>query len=206
MHKMDKLLTTTPNPVDRLAQFSDRSFEIAPAPSGVMPWTCDRTNYKQLVVLATGLSDSKESAWVAATYCYIAPVSFVESDPESGRLFLSLDEAAFIRLVQKDLDDMPVSVRSSHPAELCRRFAEGVGMALAYVPLARCAVFGDEEDGVTLVAHSRASMRQVSFEFRPDQDSIHIISIDEEMRRYERPCGITKVQILSQVIAWLNPF
>lgn len=114
------------------------------------------------------------------------------------------DAAVFARLVQEDLDAMPAPVRSSHAAELCRRFAEGVGTALAHVPLTRCAVFLDGAAGITLVAHSRASLRQVSFEFRSGEDSIQIISIDEQMRGLERACEIDEVPTLSQAIAWLR--
>ena len=78
-------------------------------------------------------------------------------------------------------------------------------MALASVSRVRCVVFGDEEDGVELVAHSRATLRQVSFEFKSDGNTINIVSIDEEMRRFERACGIDKVRTLAEAIAWLNP-
>jgi len=168
-------------------QYSDASFEIAFGPSGTMSLNRD------LIY---------DARWGVSV---IAPISFIAGDPESGGLFLSETEARFLTQIGSDLDELPEPVRSSPGAELCRRFAEGVGMALAFIPRVRCAVFGDEEDGVELVAHSRASMRQVSFEFRPGENSINIISIDEEMRRFERACGIEKVRTLAEAIAWLNP-
>jgi len=183
---MDELLATTPTLADRLVQYSDASFEIAFGPSGTM------SPNRDLIYSAR---------WGVSV---IAPISFIAGDPESGGLFLSLAEA-FIRQVREDLDKLPASVRSSYPAELCRRIAEVVGTALAYVPQARCAAFGDEEDGVTLVAHSRASKRQVSFEFGARGDTITIISIDEEMCRTERECRTSHVLTLGNAIAWLNP-
>ena len=201
---MDELLTTTPNPADRQVQYSDESFEIAIGPSGTMPPNRDLIYKSWWGVSVTALADSKEAAGVADTFCPIAPVSSVADDPDSGGLFLTAAEA-FIRQVQEDLDELPASVRSSHPAELCRRFVEGVGTALAYVPQARCAVFGDEEDGVELVAHSHASMRQVSFEFGLEESLINIVRIDERMHRSVQTCGIDKVRTLAEAIAWLNP-
>ena len=112
---------------------------------------------------------------------------------------------AFLCQVHGDIEELSENVRASHEVQLCRQFAEGVGKQLAHIRLIRCAVFGDEEDGVELVAHSRASMRQVTFEFRPDENSINIVSIDEEMRRFEWTCAVDKVRTLAKAIAWLNP-
>jgi hypothetical protein len=77
-------------------------------------------------------------------------------------------------------------------------------MALAYVPQSRCAVFGSDEDGVELLAHSHASMRQVSFEFPLEGDLIRIVRIDEAMRRSECTCRIDHERTLQEAIAWLS--
>jgi hypothetical protein len=184
---MDELLTTTPTLADRQVQCSDASFEIAFGPSGTMSPNRDLIN---------------SARWGVTV---ITPISSIAGDPESGGLFLSEAQARFLTQIGSDLDELPEPVRSSPGAELCRQFVAGDGLALASIPSVRCAVFGDEEDGVELVAHSRASLRQVSLEFKPDENSINIVSIDEEMRRFERACGIEKVRTLAEAIAWLNP-
>lgn len=125
--------------------------------------------------------------------------------PESAGVFLSPSEAAFLQQIYEDLDGMPIAVRRSSGAQLCRRFAEGVGIGLARSHATRCAVFGDEEDGVTLLAHSRASSREVSFEFGIDEPAILIVSIDEDMRLSRRACGMDKVRTLAEAVAWLTP-
>lgn len=68
----------------------------------------------------------------------------------------------------------------------------------------RWAVFEDEEDGVTLVVHSRKSKRQVSLEFAPYGASVNIIQIDESMHLSERKCGSDDVLQIGEAIAWLN--
>jgi hypothetical protein len=73
-----------------------------------------------------------------------------------------------------------------------------------FVPRVRWAVFGDDEDGIELVAHSRASMRQVSFEFPLDGDVIRVITIDEAMQRSERECRIEHERTLQEAIVWLK--
>jgi len=199
-----ELLTRTPNIAERLSQYSDQSFVVVIGPSGAAPPPQpSRRVWKSPAVGAT-VSDSNAADWVARTFHYVGKAQDVEPDPDAGRIFLSPPEAQFLNQIRKDLDELSESLRSSPGAELCRRFAEGVGIALAFVAGARCAVFGDEEDGVELVAHSRASMRQVSFEFNPKDSSINIISIDEEIRRFERSCGIDKVRTLAEAIAWLS--
>jgi len=120
-------------------------------------------------------------------------------------MFLSELEDRFLARITADFDDLPEILRSSASAQLCRRFIEGVGLALSRDPHARCAVFGDQEDGVELVVHSRASLRQVSFEFGLEQNLINIVRIDNKMHRSVQTCGIDKVRTLAEAIAWLNP-
>jgi hypothetical protein len=193
---MPELLTCT--------QYSDQSFELAKNLSAAAPAKRSPVLPLRRQVPVETLSVSAIADSVDKTFKYV-DVQSVAPAPQSNKMFLSEAEARFLTQIGSDLDELPEPVRSSPGAELCRRFAEGVGMALAFIPQVRCAVFGDEEDGVELVAHSRASMRQVSFEFGLGVDSINIISIDEEMRRFERACGIEKVRTLAEAIAWLNP-
>jgi len=151
------------------------------------------------------ISDSNAAQWVERNFFKLRYQQEVGPSPDFGKMFPSDSEARFIGQMWRDLDELTESVRLSPVAELCRRFVEGVGTALALVPRVRCAVFGDEEDGVTLVAHSRDSMRQVSFEFKAEVNSINVVSIDEQMHRFERRCSIDKVKTLAEAIAWLNP-
>lgn len=68
----------------------------------------------------------------------------------------------------------------------------------------RWAVFEDEEDGVTLVVHSRKSKRQVSLEFAPYGASVNIVQIDESMHLSEHKCCSDDVLQIGEAIAWLN--
>ncbi len=200
---MNEHITTLLNAAERHVQHSDEGWEFAKDVVGAAPLKQPRILWPRPETLVVTLCDSNPGVWVTSTYRQVDAPS-VAPDPESRDMFLSPPQA-FIRQIREDLDQLPGSVRSSQSAGLCRQFVEGVGMALANNPQARCAVFGDEEDGVTLVAHSRASMRQVSLEFGLEGNSINIVSIDEEMRRSERACGIDKVRTLGEAIAWLNP-
>lgn len=193
---MPELLTGT--------QYSDQSFKLAPNWSGAAPAKRDAVPTYRRDFSAEPLSVSDIADSVAKTFKHVDAQS-VAPAPASGKMFLSEAQARFLTQIESDLDELPGPVRSSPAAELCRRFVAGVGLALASIANVRCAVFGDEEDGVELVAHSRASLRQVSLEFMPDENSINIISIDEEMRRFERACGIEKVRTLAEAIAWLKP-
>lgn len=184
-------------------QECDQSFEVQIGPSGTGLWM-PAPAYRPVATAVYAISDSNVAKWIAATFYNVGYWLDVEPGPDSQKIFLSPEEE-FLTQMRSDLDELAQPVRSSPEAMLCRRFVEGVGKALAFIPHARCAVFGDEEDGVELVAHSRTSMRQVSFEFGNTDDTINIVSIDEEMRRFERACGIDKVRTLAEAIAWLNP-
>jgi len=193
---MEDLLTS--------AQHSDRGFTLAS--SATNAGTDDRKP-PQVPTPSGSIgtpSDCNTTLLVDIMFPSVIDMSMAP-ERESAEIFLSEEEGQFLEWVRNDLAELSEPVRSSPGAELCRRFAEGVGMALAFVPRARCAVFGDEEDGVELVAHSRASMRQVSFEFRPEDNSVKIVSIDEKMRRSERKCRIDHARTLAEAIAWLNP-
>lgn len=150
------------------------------------------------------VSDSSFADYVSETLSSIDMLQDSELGAVGKNLFLSSHDAEFLTQIREDLDKLPEAVRSSSGAALCRRFVEDVGMALASVPGARCAVFGDEEDGVELVAHSRASKRQVSFQFDLSVGSITVVRIDEEMRRSEDKCRIDHELQLAKAIEWLN--
>ena len=150
------------------------------------------------------LAGPEANRWIERklTYADFPPEAM---DVGPSGMFLPEREAQFLHQMRLDIAQLNEAVRSSQEVAHCRRFVENVGLALARIPRVRCAVFGEEEDGVELVAHSRASMRQVSFEFRPESNSINIISIDENMRRFERGCEIDMVRTLAEAIGWLNP-
>ncbi len=152
--------------------------------------------------VADTLSDATDSDWVTGTF----KSRSLAAEASRPGIFLQEREVRFLTQVGEDLDELNEPARSSASAKLCRRFAEDVGIGLANIPRARWAVFGDGEDGVALVAHARASMRQVSFEFGGDDNTINVVSIDEQMHRFERRCGIDKVMTLAESIAWLNPW
>ncbi|MEK7730534.1 MAG: hypothetical protein AAB363_01625 [Planctomycetota bacterium] len=199
---MPELLMSAPNAAEHHSQYSDGCFQIVIGASGMVP-----PNWGELISTTTlpgfgaSLTDSSPAHWVAKNFL---DVDDGTPGHELGEVFVPAPHAQFIAQIRDDLNQLSASVRTSHSAELCRLFAEGVGIALANNPGARIAVFGDEEDGVTLVAHSRASKRQVSFEFGARGDTITIISIDEEMCRTERECHISHVLTLGNAIAWLN--
>lgn len=201
-----EMMIRTPNAAERQDQDSDDSFDVIMGYAGIAPVRPSSMPGSRPRGLVETLSDSSTAVWVSATFpAVVAFVSSVTSDPEPGEFFLSERETFFLTQILNDLAELSEPVRSSASAKLCKRFAEGVGLNLANIPQARCAVFGDDEDGVELVAHSRASMRQVSFEFGENQRTINIVSIDEQMRRDARQCLINDVLTLGNAIAWLNP-
>lgn len=200
---MNELLTLTSNVAECGARSSDGDFEFARDSAAVGAATGGRSSQHPTSPPSDALSGSKEAPWITNTFEHLGGPSAVP-ELESPTIFLSQRES-FLDQIRQDIDELKEKVRLSPEAERCRRFATGVGLKLAYMAYVRCAVFGDEEDEVELVAHSRDSMRQVSFEFKPETDSIHIVRIDEKMARSEQTCEIDKVQTLAKAIAWLNP-
>ncbi|KKN70885.1 hypothetical protein LCGC14_0426710 [marine sediment metagenome] len=73
-------------------------------------------------------------------------------------------------------------------------------MIVVSVPDARPALFKNKE----LVAHSRSSMRQVTFQFISDETLILVVLIDEHMKRSERTCAVDDTHTISEIIKWLN--
>lgn len=149
-------------------------------------------------------ADSDTAVWITGT-CKLGEHDSFALDPRPHGIFLSGSESRFLSELFEELDALSESVRSSASARNCRRFGTDFGMAFATQPNIRWGIFGDEEDGVTLVVHSRKSKRQVTFEFALNEPSINIIQIDEQMRRSERACRIDLVLQLGNAIGWLNP-
>jgi len=193
---MPELLTGT--------QYSDQSFELAENLSAAASAKRSLGLPLRRKVPVETLSVSTIADSVDKTFKYV-DVQSAAPAPKSGKMFLSESEARFLAQIGSDLDELPEPVRSSPGAELCRRFAEGDGLALAFMPRVRCAVFGDEKDGVELVAHSGASKRQVSLEFALSGRSITVVQLDEKLRRSEHECGVHHVRQLANAIEWLTP-
>lgn len=202
MHEGILILEDTLNAAERDVQHGDLGFEFPKDLAGMVPTKHRSAPRPRRCALAETLSDSSTAVWISVTFENVDFLS-VGPDPESREFFLS-EREAFLTQMLIDLAELSEPVRSSASAKLCKRFAEGVGLNLANIPQARCAVFGDDDDGVELVAHSRASMRQVSFEFGDAEKTVNIISIDEHMRRFERACGIDQALTLAKAIEWLN--
>lgn len=184
-------------------QHSDASFtiQIGPSGTGVLKGVWPIPAPPSPVATIT---DSCVADRVEETSSNMGYRQKTEPSPDVGRIFVSHSEAEFIAQMREDLDELPENLRSSLAAVSCRRFFEDVGLSLSRVPHLRCAIFGDEEDGIELIAHSRTSMRQVSFEFGKKVDTIAIIRIDEEMRRSEDQCRVDHVLQLGKAIEWLH--
>lgn len=155
-------------------------------------------------VVVVSSSESDPANWITTTD---SPdqIRVIPPDAEVHDFFLSATEAQFIQQTREDIAQLPDENSSSPAADCCKKFAEGVGIALAHQARTRCAVFADEDGEVTLVAHSRTCKRQVSFEFRADGSSINLVSIDADMQLVEKKCLIDDVETLGCAIAWLNP-
>lgn len=200
---MDKLLTKIQGISGTHPQHSHESLRIVTGTTETTPTTPVHLRAAVQAYLVPTLADGNTSTWTGVSFERVDGPSMTHDSPPTC-LFLT-EAQAFILNVREDLDRLPPSIRSSHSAELCRQFATRLGNALAGRAGVRCAVFGDEEDGVMLVAHSRASLRQVSFEFGAEDSTVNIISIDETMRRSERACRLEHVRTLGEAIAWLSP-
>ncbi len=143
------------------------------------------------------------AVWVSTAFCPPQLKTLPSDLPNAPGVFLSNAEVRFLRQIRDDLGDLGVRMRQSSAADLCKKFTDGVGLELANQPGTRVAVFEDEEDMITLVAHSHSLKRQVSFEFHADGTTIGIVSIDERMQRTERECRIHQIERIRGAIAWL---
>ncbi len=148
-------------------------------------------------------SASNFAVWVEEFFPSTQQRTLTLDPPNASGVFLSNAEVCFLRQIHDDLYDLDIRIRQSSAAELCKKFTDGVGLELANKPGTRVAVFEDEEDMITLVAHSRSSKRQVSFEFHADGTTIGIVSIDERMQRTEEQCRIHQIGSIGARIAWL---
>lgn len=201
---MSKLQIKTWNPSEYQSQDSDGIFELVSGLSETVPPPQPRPSASVRQIAEGSLADSTMA--ISTVTVFFAVVDERSSAPPSelGEPFLSAQPAQFVRQLKEDIALLPSKVRSSDSAKLCWKFASNVGIALANARAIRCAVFGDEEDGVTFVAHSSTTKRQVSFEFDAKTPTITIVSIDEQMRRVERACKIHHELTLGNAVAWLS--
>lgn len=146
---------------------------------------------------------SNFAVWVFTTFRPPQLRTLSSDQPSAPGVFLSNAEVRFGRQIRGDLGDLGDRMRQSSAAELCKKFADGVGLELASKPGTRVAAFEDEQDMITLVAHCRPSKRQVSFEFHADGTTIGIVSIDERMHRTEGKYRIHQIEPIREAIAWL---
>lgn len=185
-------------------QRSSLNFVIAEDAAAVVPAEATTEARLKRQNFIDALSDSNTVVWAETTSGHV-DVQSTTLEPGGGSMFVSPREGRFLAEIRRELDRLGEPVRSSLSAKLCERFAKGVGMALANQLSIRWALFADEEDSVTLLAHSRASKRQVSFEFALSESSITVVQIDEKMRRFRSACGINHMLQLANAIAWLKP-
>lgn len=143
--------------------------------------------------------------WIKEAFPLVVSATIFAESAFDQKIFLSGTQVRFIHNVREDLDQYDEAVQRSLAAQLCLKFAEGLGLELANHPRIRVAAFADEEEHtVTLVAHHRAGKRQTSFEFQGDGRTIDIIRIDEQMERSEQRCELRHSQPLREAIAWLS--
>ena len=149
------------------------------------------------------LPHSEISDWIVRTYRAVT-IPSLPPDIQNHSVFLSTAEQHYRMQIGEELQALGEPLSSSSAADRCQLFAETTGLALSIQPGTRWAIFGDELDGIALLAHSRENKRQVTFEFPVQGPSIKIIRIDEEMRRHEHSCRIEHVLQLENAIAWLS--
>jgi len=203
---MPDTLIETPAAAEKAAQASDRDFRLVNDTSLITEQgqAAAPAAHSKCRVVAASSSESNPANWITTTYSPVE-IRFVPPDSGINELFLSAAEAQFIQQIREDVAGLPGVFSSSSAADRCKQFAEVVGTALVNAPQTRWAVFAEEDGMVTLQAHSRASKRQMSFEFCCDADTINIVSIDANMQRHEWECPIGDVQKLRNAIVWLNP-
>lgn len=203
---MPDTLIKTRDAAESPTQVSDRDFR--PVNDASLITEKDRAavpvEHSNCRVVVVSSSESNPANWITTTYSPVQ-IRFVLPDAEVHDFFLSAAEAQFIQQTREDIAQLPNVSSSSPAANCCKKFAEGVGIALVHQPRTRWAVFAEEDGEVTLVAHSRTSKRQVSFEFGADGSSINIVRIDADMQRDQEECMLDDVHALGCAIAWLTP-
>ena len=203
---MSELQTRTLIPSEHQSQDSDDNFEIVVDLSETVSPMLARPRASVPLIVWGALADLTMAISTVTVFCSVVDERSSASSSEMDEPFLAAPQVQFLRQVEEDIAQLPLRVRSSNSAKLCLKFATNVGIALASARAVRWAVFGDEEDGITLVAHSRLTKRQVSFEFEAKTQIISIVSIDEQMRRFERACRIENERTLGNAVAWLYPY
>lgn len=195
---MDDCLTVASSPADTNQRSTDGAFDFAMNCAGELLATVVTR-----APLGRAPLHSETSDWIART---LSPVPVLSLPPvlEDHGVFLSAAEQQYRTQISEELHALGEPLKSSEAAEQCKHFAETGGLALSNQIGTRWAIFGDELDGIALVAHSQESKRQVTFEFAMQGSSIKIIQIDERMRRSEHSCRIEHARQLENAIAWLN--
>ena len=200
---MSKLLIRTWNPSEYQSQESDDTFAFVSDLSDTAP-PQPRSSPSRPFIVEGSLADSTMAISTFTVFFSVVDERSSAPPSEVGEPFLSAEQAQFIRELAEDIAQLPLKVRSSDSAKLCWEFVSNVGIALAKARALRCAVFGDEEDGVTLVAHSSTTKRQVSFEFGEKTPTVTVVQIDQQMRRVELDCRIHHELTLGNAVSWLS--
>lgn len=201
---MSKLQIRSPNPSEYQSQYNDGTFELVTDPSGIALPPQPRPSASAPPIAEGSLADSTMAISTVTIFSVVVDERSSAPPSELRKPFLSAQQVQFIQQLEEDIAELPLKVRSSDSAKHCWEFASNVGIALANARAIRCAVFGDEEDGVTFVAHSSTTKRQVSFEFDANTPTITIVQIDEQMRRVERACQIHHELTLGNAVSWLS--
>jgi hypothetical protein len=143
-------------------------------------------------------------SWVAShlrTNAF-APAASTESDPAAA-CAENLD-AALMRAVREDLRSAIVQgLIDSRAVATCLRVAEALSAILRLIPDAKFAAFAEDE-GASLLIHSKSAKRQVTFEVSPDGRTIHVVTIDEQMRRTEYFAARADDLRVRESVAWLR--
>jgi hypothetical protein len=103
--------------------------------------------------------------------------------------------------VESDLSSLSARV-SGCAAEACREIARAADPLISAARELHYAVFDDDGGGLALLAHSRLTKRQVTFEISPE-GNLTVISIDEALRRHEHALGQIDAASVWQPIEWL---
>lgn len=201
---MSELQINSRNPSEHQYQHGDCTFELVSDLSEIALPTQPRPSASAPLIVEVSLADSTMAVSTFTNFFSVADERSSAPPSELGEPFLSAQQAQFIRQLAEDIAQLPLIVRSSDSAKLCWEFISNIGIALASARDIRCAVFGDEEDGVTLVAHSSTTKRQVSFEFDANTPTITIVLIDEQMHTVERDCQIRHELTLGNAVSWLS--
>ncbi|MCH8149249.1 MAG: hypothetical protein IH987_14910 [Planctomycetes bacterium] len=200
---MSKLQTRTWNPSEYQSQERDDTFAFVSDLSETAP-PQPRSSPSGPFIVEGSLADSTMAISTFTVFFSVVDERSSAPPSEVGEPFLSAEQAQFIRELAEDRAQLPLKVRSSDSAKLCWEFVSNVGIALANARAIRCAIFGDEEDGVTFVAHSGTTKRQVSFEFGEKTPTVTIVKIDHQMHRVELDCRIHHELTLGNAVSWLS--